>query len=283
MYSVDHKLFIIMKKIALQLFIAFTATFSLTCQVTGVNYLLHYNCETNLYEVKLKILEGSALTIPHRAQFNAQITLVVPTGTSFEIVELVNPINNNQNYEGTVPTTWSFGSTLISPDADPYHDFYPAAPKLAPASFYNNLETDDQPILFICKIGDSDEYNPNYRFYENGTDIGGGSNYSNGFTLGSPTQLYSNNEYKSCATDTQEENITSLVAYPNPFSNEINVELFEKAESIEIVDNIGKVVYVSNNQKAGRLAINSSQFPSGTYMLRIQTINTHQVIRVVKP
>ncbi|MFT4536074.1 MAG: hypothetical protein ACI9P5_003448, partial [Saprospiraceae bacterium] len=98
-----------MKTITLQLLFALAITFSLSGQVTSLNYLLDYNCETNLYEVKLKILEGSATTIPQRAQFNAQITIVVPTGTDFEIVELVNPINDNQLYMGTERTIWSSG------------------------------------------------------------------------------------------------------------------------------------------------------------------------------
>jgi hypothetical protein len=85
-----------MRTIILQLFFALAITFLLSSQVTKVDYLLEYNCETNLYEVKLKILEGNATTLMQRAQFNAQITFVVPTGTDFEIVELVNPIYDNQ-------------------------------------------------------------------------------------------------------------------------------------------------------------------------------------------
>ena len=277
-----------MKKITLQLFIAFTATFSLSCQVTSINYLLNYNCETSLYEVKLKILEGSALTIPQRAQFNAQITMVIPTGEFLEIVEMINPIRNNQNYKGTVPTEWSVGKPRISPPSDPANDFHPITPLLAPASFYNDLTSLDEVVLFTCKIGDSEEYNPSYRFYNNDTDnvspLGfNGGNYSNGFTLGSPAQIYNGNEYKSCTTDIEEENFTALVAYPNPFYNVINVELIEKTRSIDIVDYAGKLVYYSNDHDAGRLAINSSHFASGTYMVRIQTNHSQQVIRVVKP
>ena len=209
-----------MKKILL--LVATTATFSLYGQVTKVDYLLEYNCETNLYEVKLKVLDGSATTIPQRAQFNAQMTLVLPTGTDLEIIELVNPIQNNHFFTGTEPTEWVFGAELISPVGDPAHDFYPAAPKLAPASFYDNLEAGDETILFTCKIGDSDEYNPNYRFYNNDTDVNfvsfGEGNYSNGFTLGSPLQIYNGNQNKSCTTKTQDELHPSLVVFPNPFS-----------------------------------------------------------------
>ena len=90
-----------MKNLLLLFVTTIFSTSMLYSQVTNVNYLLDHNCETGLYEVKLKVLEGSAMTIAHRAQFNAQITIVVPTGTSFEIIERVNPIANNQQYSGT--------------------------------------------------------------------------------------------------------------------------------------------------------------------------------------
>ncbi|MGK0317531.1 MAG: hypothetical protein ACI86M_003775 [Saprospiraceae bacterium] len=73
-----------------------------------------------------------------------------------------------------------------------------------------------------------------------------------------------------------------LAAYPNPFSNEMNLELNEKAKSISIIDYSGRVVYTSANQESGSIIINSSQFPSGTYMLRIQNENSHQIKRIVK-
>lgn len=276
-----------MKKLITQLFIPFATTFSLFGQITDINYLLDYNCENNFYEAKLKVVKGSATTIPQRAQFNAQLTIVVPTGTDFEIIELVNPINDNQNYMGTAPAQWAHGTTIISPNAAPSNDYYPISPQLSPASFYNDLKPGDEPILFICKIGDSDEYNPNYRFYNNDKDIDSegaeGSCIRNGFTLGSIVQIYTGNAYRSCTTSIPDQQITSLIAYPNPFSDEITIKLTEKAESIDIVDFNGKVLYYSSNHDTGSLAINSTQLPSGTYMLRIQTKNSYQIKRIVKP
>jgi hypothetical protein len=285
LYFIDYKLFIDMKSITLQLFLAIAFTISLSSQVTKVDYLLDYNCETNLYEVKLKILEGSATTIPQRAQFNAQLTIVVPTGTDFEIVELVNPINDNQLYQGTVNTIWSSGAVAISPNDSPLNDFHPLTPQLSPASFYNDLAAGDEVVLFICKIGDSNEYNSNYRFFNNDTDnismIDYG-NMSNGFTMGSPLQIYNGNDYKACTTETQEEKLSSVVAYPNPFTNEIILELDENIKSLKIYDQSGKVVYSKLNQESGTLRINSSLLPLGAYILQLQTVNTIKTKRFVK-
>lgn len=286
LYITDYKHFTVMKNKCLNFLLALFVTVSVRAQVTSVDYILEYNCATNLYEVKLKVLEGSATTIAERAQFNAQITMVLPTGTNFEITELVNPIKNNQNMDGTEPTTWLIGNPLVSPVEDPMHDFYPISPIISTASFYNTLETNDEPILFICKIGNSTEYNPEYRFYNNDTDVKfttpGSGNYSNGFTMGGPIQLYQGNDYKSCTTDINEEEIIQMEVYPNPFSEQIKILLIQHAELISIIDITGKIMYYEKNKNAGLININTSSFPSGPYMINIQSKNANQIRRMIK-
>lgn len=111
---------------------------------------------------------------------------------------------------GTVPIEWNLYSSFISPMDDPINDFHSITPKFVPVSFYNDLTPGDEPIIFICKIGDFEEYNAEYRFYNNETDniIVGDfppGDLSNGFRLGSPVQIYNGNDYKSCTTDTYDE------------------------------------------------------------------------------
>ena len=279
--------FTIMKNIILQLFITIPSIISLSAQVTSVDYLLDYNCETNLYEVKLKVLEGSATTIQERAQFNAEISFVVPTGTQLEIVELINPIEGNQYYEGTEATEWHLSESIISHKTNPMYDFHITRPKLTPASFYSDLSTGDEVILFICKIGDNDDHNPDYRFYNNETDYVKPFDWglgvpSNLFMLGSQNSIYKGNQYKSCITDIKAQEISSVTVYPNPSSNIINLDLQTKAESISIIDYSGTVIFDFINQNAGLITIDVSDVTSGIYMLNIKTKDSYHVTKIVK-
>jgi len=173
---------------------------SVSAQVQTIDYQIKYNTETCLWDFFIIIVDGNATTVPQRAQFNAQYSFVVPSGTSVGTPIGRNPIQNNQNYTGTLPTEWSYGTPAINPAASPGLDFYPTAPKLAPASFFNNLTEGDTVNIFSVDIGIMPNCAEQIRPFINGSDPGpgepgmGGGNFSNGYTLGSPTQLYNVNQ-----------------------------------------------------------------------------------------
>jgi len=245
---------------------------------------MEHNCETNLYEVKIKILEGEASNVVHRAQFNSQISMVIPTGFDFEIVEFNNPIQNNQNYQGTKPCDWNVFTPVVSPPEQPESDFYAITPQLSPASFYNNLNMGDEVLLFQCKIGTDTEYNPLIRFFDNEEDpqiTSAGSNFSNGFGIGSPSPIYQANEYKSCVSDVEDIEI-KLNAYPNPFSNILTIEMESVPLNISIVNMAGKIFFEEKNPTRNKYEISTADFPTGIYVVRYKDQKGVKSTQVIK-
>ncbi|HRD06849.1 MAG: hypothetical protein U0V54_08245 [Saprospiraceae bacterium] len=167
---------------------------SIFAQVTAASYELVYNEKEKQFDVYLVVLEGSAQTTRHRVQFNSQISLVVPTGTTLEIVKNHNPFQDNQQYKGTVPLIWELVKPLIAPSPSPKSDFYAVRPVLFPSSFYNDVSQGDKIKLFTFKaVTDMPE---EVRLYNNGVDPGPevngmlGRDFNNGFCMGGPAQLY---------------------------------------------------------------------------------------------
>ncbi len=257
-------------------------------QVQSVDYLMKFNCETNQYDVSLIILEGSATTIPQRAQFNAQISIVVPTGEGIVITNKYMPLQSNQDYNGSAPLDWALGTPIYTPAAQPENDFYSVVPKLSPASFYNDLEEGDQVMLFSFTAGTTGQYNDKIRFFRNGIDPDdnapgmGGGDFSNGFSLGGSLQIYNGNVEESCLTDINEEISIAANVYPNPFENQFSVELPVDVKSIKVIGSEGKVYYQSANKSKGILMINAYDFPSGVYYLRIETENDITSRKLIK-
>ena len=169
-------------------------------QVDSIDYQIRYNDQDCLWDFYIIIEQGNATTIPTRAQFNAQYTFVVPTGTSVGNPIGHMPLQNNQAYMGTIPTEWSYGAPAFNPPSFPGFDFYPVAPKLAPASFFNDLIQGDTVKIFSVDMSIIPSCGQDVRLFNNETDPNssadgfGGGNFSNGYTLGSPTQLYNKNE-----------------------------------------------------------------------------------------
>ena len=253
-------------------------------QITSINFLLNHNCETNLYEVKLKILEGNAMSAGQRSQFNSQISMVVPTGLNFEIVERFNPIKDNQNYEGIEAMNWGMFAPVISPPEQPENDFYSISPQLAPASFYNNLSEGEEVLLFACKIGNDEEYNPDIRFYDNENDPAiqsAGSDFRNGFSLGSPVQIYNTNEYESCITSTYVME-SELKVYPNPFRNQLVLTSEISIGSLTLMDVNGTVYYSNKNIDTESIVISTDNLPRGIYTVQYASDKGTKTLKVVK-
>lgn len=186
-----------MKK-ALSVFIFFSCFYSFShAQVSAVKYLIEYNDLSGHYDVKLYIEAGSATTLVDRVQFNAQVSVVVPTGSNVGIGEFFNPINDNGFYTGTVPMEWHMGDGTIAPPAQPENDFYEFFPNLAVVSHYNDLFAGDTVTLFSLDI-DVEPCTNSIRLFDNGEDPGpdvmpNGENYSNFFTIGGVEDRYNGN------------------------------------------------------------------------------------------
>jgi len=259
-------------------------TSSLAAQVQGVDYLMEFNCETNKYDVSIVILSGSATTIPQRVQFNSQISILVPTRSPFVITDNYMPLQNNQNFTGTIPLEWAFGGEVYAPAAQPQNDFYSIVPTLAPASFYNNLQPGDIVTLFSFT---SDGYSPEVRFFENGVDPGPsapgmiGADFSNGFTIGGLNQLYNGNLVETCTTNVEDEQLQDVKVFPNPFQQEITVELSDVTKHITIFNSTGKLFYQSGINSNKTTTINTNNYPKGVYFIRIENENGFTVTRKI--
>ena len=172
--------------------------FTVNAQVTYVRYLIEYNDLSSLYDCKIVIGSGSATTIPQRIQFNAQYSVVVPTGSQLNIQERHNPLEDNQSYNGTIPCMWYIAASEVSPIIQPANDFYSIVPNLETICLYNDLAIGDTITLFSLSV-DVDPCENAIRPFENGVDLNNKSSggilgdYSNGFTLGSISQIYGGN------------------------------------------------------------------------------------------
>lgn len=259
-------------------------------QITGVDYLMKYNCETNQYDVKIVVLGGSATTIPQRAQFNAQISLVVPTGETVEITEHYMPLQNNQNYTGTIPINWWLGTPKISPQAQPENDFYGVTPTLSPASLYNNLQENDIVKLFSFTAGITGQYDENVRFFNNdedpnASDTGmGGNDFKNGFTIGSSTQLYQGNSVESCVTSVEKVSPIQVSVYPNPFQNQFTIELPSDIKQISVLGSAGERYYRTISSLDEVLTINAFNYTRGVYFIVMEfndgTIKSQRILKL---
>jgi uncharacterized protein YjdB len=172
---------------------------SLTAQVTSVDYQLKYDTTACQYDAYIIINAGSATTIPQRIQFNAQYSIIVPTGTALAVTQSYMPLQSNATYTGTTPLTWSSGSPIIAPTAQPESDFYSITPDLGITSHYNDLAAGDTVKIFSISVDTVFACAVGIRIFENGVDPDsdaagmGFADFSNGFTLGSITQIYSAN------------------------------------------------------------------------------------------
>lgn len=179
----------------LSTFIFCLFTISVFSQVTAADYKIVMNNSTNEYDLYLRILEGGTKNTKQRIQFNSQIAIVVPTGNKVEITKNYMPIQDNQEYKGTLPMEWEMMKALVAPPAMPKNDFYAFRPTLIPTALYNDLKPGDEVKLFSfkCPAMKKDEV----RLFKNGEDPSShtgmyGRDFFNSFCLGSVTNIYKN-------------------------------------------------------------------------------------------
>ena len=89
----------------------FFLTQNLDAQVSSVNYQVKYDTALCRYDAYFIVNAGSAISAAHRTQFNAQFTLIVPTGDSLRIVANHNPL---KVIDG-LPISWGVTSFELEP------------------------------------------------------------------------------------------------------------------------------------------------------------------------
>ncbi|MBC7885179.1 MAG: Ig-like domain-containing protein [Saprospiraceae bacterium] len=187
--------------------LSFTLSFyvlqSVNAQVTDVKYLIKYNPNVDLFDCYLVIEAGTATTVVQRTQFNAQLSVVVPTGTRLHVEQNYWPRVQNQNYNSTQPINWN-RFLLVKASAEcPENDYYSIFPSLAPTSQYNNLAAGDTVKLFSLTIDTLKGCASEIRLFENETDISPDNpcaqqvSLNNGFTMGGIGELYRGNVIQS--------------------------------------------------------------------------------------
>lgn len=192
-------------KTAIIILMAMTFYTSISAQVQGVNYWIKYNADSLWYDCYLIINNGSAAGNSIDAiQFNAQFSIVTTAGDSIQMVKSYYP-----KYDVNTPAPWSISTIVKSPLAQPQNDFYGIIPSIGGsplASYIDGLNPGDTVKLFsIKRIGQTTLCGKELRIFENGNDAGPSEpgmasvDFSNGFTVGNPIQIYEGNSAQQSA------------------------------------------------------------------------------------
>lgn len=172
-----------------------TLGFKAQAQIESVNYWMKYDSATCYYDCYAIMNAGSTSTPDQRIAFNAQFSLVLQAGDSVVVA---------QNYEprvAGVPALWAISSKIKAPSAQPANDFWSIVPTISPTAYYPvGTNAGDTIRLFsIRKIGTTELCGEDIRIFINGVDPNSsasgmqGSDFNNGFTMGSTQQLYNAN------------------------------------------------------------------------------------------
>ena len=165
-------------------------------QVYDVDYLIEYNVDSCHFDAKIVIHEGNAISLMDRSQFNSTYTFVIPAGSTLtitgsyepKILAFPNPV---------IPTEWAISNSLDGPAITPDLKYVSVIPEIDPLSVYGNLLEGDTVTIFGFTVDNLDMCGEEVRLFENGVDPEpidlNFQDYSNGFTMGSPNQIYHQN------------------------------------------------------------------------------------------
>lgn len=186
-------------------------------QVESVNYSLKYNNESCQFDCYMVVNQGSAKNTIDRAQFNAQITVVVPSTSNVFVTESYMPLVDNQNRDGEEAASWSISNEVENPAQLSGDRLVSIVPELLPAAFYHELHVGDEVKLFSFKVTPITDCAKDVRLFDNSNDPNSfgngmlGSDFRNGFTIGGIDQKYSENN--------------ATVLPTSPVISEVNVDL----------------------------------------------------------
>lgn len=177
-------------------FLSFQFGFS---QVQSVDYSLRFNSETCLFDCYLIINEGKTKSTVSRAQFNSQVTIVVPAKSNVFVEESYMPLRDNQSYRSGEAVPWEITNELERPADLKDSRLVSISPILAPTAFYNDIEQGDEIKLFSLKVNPIVNCADGVRLFDNQKDPSSvekgmmGADFSNGFTIGGVEQKYAAN------------------------------------------------------------------------------------------
>ena len=186
-----------MKNIATALFF-FGFILNHHAQITKVKYLMSYDTARCEYLVSLYVEEGQINSISDRVLFNSQISVVSAEDVSLSLGRVYHPLIGPN---GTTPIRYEMVPPTVTPANCSSQKFHRIYPNITPTAYFpEGLSAGDTLALFSLK---SDKATVrcgfDIRLYENGVDPDGtdpnllGNDFSNSFTMGSPTQLYTGN------------------------------------------------------------------------------------------
>lgn len=85
-------------------------------------------------------------------------------------------------------------------------------------------------------------------------------------------------------TSVEDFDNTQVLIYPNPVSNELNINIIENTTSIIIYDILGNIVFEDNNISINNkiYKINTNELALGTYLIETKINNSSQIIKFFK-
>ncbi|KAF5074510.1 MBG domain [anaerobic digester metagenome] len=78
------------------------------------------------------------------------------------------------------------------------------------------------------------------------------------------------------------QNISQVQAYPNPFTNNLNIQSDEDIKTVQVMDITGKTACMYSNVNSSNLLIPTDQLRQGIYIIVIQTATHTKTLKVVK-
>jgi uncharacterized protein YjdB len=170
-------------------------TQKIDAQVESVNYRLKYNVDSCWYDAFIIINAGAATSAADRTQYNSQYTIVVPTGTGLSITRRYAPYETVSG----LPIPWAVTTSVVNPTSLSGFDVHSVTVPLSPTSRYNNVAAGDTIKIFSFRLDTIFNCGADVRLWQNGVDPASNqpgmldSDWSNGFTMGDPTQIYNAN------------------------------------------------------------------------------------------
>ncbi len=231
----------------------------------------HVYTANGSYVVKLDVFSSSntvtpcssvqhtiAISCPSLAcQANSQFTLFADTANVGNYFAY-----NNSTGTGTLSYVWSFGDGTSSTQQYPFHQY------AVPGQYVVCLQVTSTSGFLTC----SDTY----------CDSSSVHRMAAGFQMSSITVIP-----QSVTGIKQNELIKSLATYPNPFNDELTIELELNASTLnisyEVYDALGKVV-MKNKITDSKTRLNTSNLNNGFYFLSVkdENGNTLRSIKIVK-
>lgn len=191
------KTFITVKNTLLISLILFVT--SMHAQVFGVKYLIKYDAKKDYFDCFLLIANGFAKDVNDRTQFLSNVSIVVPTGTEFNVIQSYMPLVNNQNFNSNRVAKWNITTKVKKPASRPRFDFFSVTPDLTEEAHYNEMQAGDTIKLFSFALDTLVGCADGIRLFVDGIDPDANSDdfmnqdLRQKFALGGPANVYITN------------------------------------------------------------------------------------------